>query len=296
MKINKKLSKIKLVLLLLLTSVLLIYFLFFLIYSKRAHEVSGINFLLTINPGQGSQNDSMSLRHDTPCFFQGWCGSRVRSPLFPFKKLKKVIEVGVSCRDGGDLHSKRPKLEERILLKDPIWSLYWILDRGCRSLGEPYADTIFGPFKINHRAKSYLSDMPCNNERAVIFYKMEDAIKYPEIACGYFPRYDSYYSIDGDSLAKLKYLKYLYLANFLLNELPKEIGELAELEEVYLHYNGLMTLPAEMSRLNKLKLVDLTGNKISLSEQENIKIMLSGVKLIFDKQRDSSGNYVQVEN
>lgn len=297
MRKSKALPKIKAVFLFILTGSLLVFFISFIIFSKSAHEVASMSSLLTKSADKSNVNDKMSIKNNGLCFFEGWCGTHIRSPLFPFIKLKKIIEVGISCGNEDSLDSKLPKYEERVLLTDSLWNQYWTLDRGCRTAGEPYSDTFYGPFKINPRMKGNISDNPCENDKKVIFFKMEDATTYPEIACGYLPRLeDPFYAIDGNSLAKLKKIKYLYLANSLQERLPSQIGELTELEEIYLNYNNLTALPEEMINLKKLKLVDLTGNMVSLNEQKKIKIMLPWVKVVFDKQRNSDGNSVQFEN
>ncbi|WP_309474997.1 leucine-rich repeat domain-containing protein [Leptospira noguchii] len=61
-------------------------------------------------------------------------------------------------------------------------------------------------------------------------------------------------------IGNLQKLQELYLNNNQLTTLPKEIGNLQKLQELYLNNNQLTTLPKEIGKLKKLNVLDLTGN------------------------------------
>ena len=79
-----------------------------------------------------------------------------------------------------------------------------------------------------------------------------------------------------EDICKLTNLKVLALGSathpeIILNnltELPKGIGNLAELTHIYLQFNSLSELPAEIGNLKKLKVLKLGGNNLSFLPKE----------------------------
>jgi Leucine-rich repeat (LRR) protein len=57
-------------------------------------------------------------------------------------------------------------------------------------------------------------------------------------------------------------LLHLDLAGNQLRELPKELGQLAQLEELDLAGNQLRELPKELGRLAQVRWLDLSGNQL----------------------------------
>ena len=74
-----------------------------------------------------------------------------------------------------------------------------------------------------------------------------------------------------EDVCKLTNLKVLALGSathpeIILNnliKLPKNIGNLAELMDIFLQFNSLIELPAEIGKLGKLKVLKLGGNNLS---------------------------------
>ncbi len=70
-------------------------------------------------------------------------------------------------------------------------------------------------------------------------------------------------SIGRDILSRKKATK-LVLSNNLLKSLPSEIGQLTEIEELYLDYNMLTgALPAEIRQMTKLKKLSASNNNLT---------------------------------
>ncbi len=277
----------------LLLGVLFILFLTTFLSLKEAKPYGSIYDILTKQYAIGESTNSLLFKYNL-CFFEGWCGSYITSPYFPYVKLQTPRnDIGVKCLNDS-LHRAYPNLEDRFLFVDQIWNIYWVMTRGCAPNSNISPNNVFyGPYKID----SHLSNKPnldasfCNDNNLLVYYTLKEAVQEPDEVCALNPKYDKIGNISGPDLVKLFRLKYLYLSNYLLNELPPEIGKLANLEEIYLVYNNLQTIPAEIIQLKRLKVLDLTGNKISPAEQVKIKNMLPGVKVILDRQRDLNGNY-----
>jgi len=71
--------------------------------------------------------------------------------------------------------------------------------------------------------------------------------------------------------------EYTYSANKnQLTELPKEIGNLTNLEYLDLSYNRLTTLPKELENLKNLAYLYLTGNNFSEKEKAKISSCFEG--------------------
>jgi internalin A len=60
----------------------------------------------------------------------------------------------------------------------------------------------------------------------------------------------------------------LDLSNRGITELPKEIGQLVNLQELNLSYNKLSTLPEQIGQLVELQHLDLSGNKLTMLPEE----------------------------
>lgn len=65
-----------------------------------------------------------------------------------------------------------------------------------------------------------------------------------------------------DKLSKEKIKKIHISDNPKLNEIPKNLCLFSELEELYLYENNLSELDNEIGNLKKLKVLDLSNNKI----------------------------------
>src|SRR6516162_10062732 len=55
----------------------------------------------------------------------------------------------------------------------------------------------------------------------------------------------------------------LDLSRLKLSTLPEAIGQLSQLQELYLYFNQLSTLPEAIGRLSKLEKLDFSGNQLS---------------------------------
>ena len=60
-----------------------------------------------------------------------------------------------------------------------------------------------------------------------------------------------------------------------LTNLPKEIGNLTQLNTLYLTHNNLTELPTEIGNLNNLKFLDLSNNDLKY----NTKVFLNGLDI-----------------
>ncbi len=92
-----------------------------------------------------------------------------------------------------------------------------------------------------------------------------------------------------------KGVKKLILSNNRIKSLPAEIGELTDLEELYLDGNDLSgALPAEIRKMSELKILDvhdngLTGIPAEIGQLKNLRIVnFSGNKI--DTMPDEIGN------
>lgn len=74
-----------------------------------------------------------------------------------------------------------------------------------------------------------------------------------------------------DSVFEMKHLKYLYISGmdcdygdnthcWSISEVPEKIGQLTELETLSLIVNSISSLPVSVSKLSKLRMLDLTDN------------------------------------
>ncbi|WP_428841815.1 leucine-rich repeat domain-containing protein [Leptospira santarosai] len=67
-----------------------------------------------------------------------------------------------------------------------------------------------------------------------------------------------------------------------LTTLPKEIGNLQNLQELNLNSNQFTTLPEEIGNLQKLQTLYLGGNPFLRSQKEKIQKLFPNVRIIFD--------------
>ncbi|EMS89038.1 leucine-rich repeat domain-containing protein, partial [Leptospira noguchii] len=67
-----------------------------------------------------------------------------------------------------------------------------------------------------------------------------------------------------------------------LKTLPKEIGQLKNLQELDLHNNQLATLPKEIGQLKNLQFLNLSQNQLSSKEKERIRKLLPKCKIYFE--------------
>ena len=92
-------------------------------------------------------------------------------------------------------------------------------------------------------------------------------------------------------IAELKNLEELYLNNNQLKEIPKEIAELKNLEELYLGFNKLISLPNEISNLKELVALDLEHNEISFI-QENLSY-INTIDLNYNKLKELPSTFFE---
>ncbi|EMF83867.1 leucine rich repeat protein [Leptospira weilii serovar Topaz str. LT2116] len=76
-------------------------------------------------------------------------------------------------------------------------------------------------------------------------------------------------------------VRVLNLSGQELATLPKEIGQLQNLQELYLNGNQLKTLPSEIEFLKKLKILRLYQNEFSSAEKERIRKALPNCEVDF---------------
>src|SRR6202522_3141503 len=69
-------------------------------------------------------------------------------------------------------------------------------------------------------------------------------------------------------LGQLASLQELSLSNNQLQTIPKELGQLASLQELYLHNNQLQTIPKELGQLANLRTLDLDNNQLQTIPKE----------------------------
>ncbi len=84
-----------------------------------------------------------------------------------------------------------------------------------------------------------------------------------------------------ESIGNLTNLEELYLNFNKLESLPKSIGNLTNLKELYLNFNKLESLPENIEYLINLKELYLYGNPISDEEKVRIKKLLPNTNVIF---------------
>ena len=88
-----------------------------------------------------------------------------------------------------------------------------------------------------------------------------------------------------DGIFANKALQILILSGIRLERLPKEIGELKNLEFLDLENNALSSLPVEISNLKNLKLINLSGNYFHPKQIENIRELLPNCQVISNMQQ-----------
>ncbi|EQA64203.1 leucine rich repeat protein [Leptospira alexanderi serovar Manhao 3 str. L 60] len=64
----------------------------------------------------------------------------------------------------------------------------------------------------------------------------------------------------------------MHLLGNKLATLPKEIGQLRNLEELHLHYNLIITLPKEIGKLQNLYELHLVSNPLSVKERKDSEV------------------------
>src|SRR5271170_6148939 len=69
-------------------------------------------------------------------------------------------------------------------------------------------------------------------------------------------------------LGQLASLQTLYLDNNQLQIIPKELGQLVSLQELYLDNNKLQTIPKELGQLASLQILNLYNNKLQIIPKE----------------------------
>ena len=66
-----------------------------------------------------------------------------------------------------------------------------------------------------------------------------------------------------------------------LTSLPESIGQLSNLQILYLSYNKLTSLPESIGQLSNLKYLYLYGNNLNKQEQQKIKRLLPNTEISF---------------
>lgn len=75
-------------------------------------------------------------------------------------------------------------------------------------------------------------------------------------------------------------LKYLYVNSNQLSRLPKSIAELPRLEEILAVDNQLTALPDLFSKIKKLHILEIYGNRFAKKEKESIRQRFPKVRLM----------------
>jgi len=83
-------------------------------------------------------------------------------------------------------------------------------------------------------------------------------------------------------IRKMQNLEDLNASHNNLTGIPAEIGQLSHLEKIDFSYNALDTMPQEIANLkNNLKEFNLTGNKYSESQINDLKLQLPNTNIIY---------------
>ena len=77
-----------------------------------------------------------------------------------------------------------------------------------------------------------------------------------------------------ESIGQLTNLQYLYLYDNNLTSLPESIGQLSNLKVLYLYNNNLSNIPDSIGNLSQLDYLYLSNNKLNKQEQYKIKRLL----------------------
>lgn len=79
---------------------------------------------------------------------------------------------------------------------------------------------------------------------------------------------------------RLPNLRRLDLKGNRIKELPPEIGDLTKMTDLDLRFNQIKTLPPQMSNLTGLSRLYLTGNRLSVNEQEHVSRIMPFTQIV----------------
>ena len=79
----------------------------------------------------------------------------------------------------------------------------------------------------------------------------------------------------------LTLLHHLNLCGNQIKMIPKSIGNLKNLTDLYLRWNKISKLPKEIGMLSNLKELDLEGNPIARRQQRYIRRLLPNCNIYF---------------
>lgn len=137
----------------------------------------------------------------------------------------------------------------------------------------------FKSFGMDYHATDYLIDTSGNKYKVAFDTEVIDSnvrafdLSYKDLGRNF------------DGIFANKALQILILSGIRLERLPKEIGELKNLEFLDLENNALSSLPVEISNLKNLKLINLSGNYFHPKQIENIRKLLPNCQVISNLQQ-----------
>jgi len=138
--------------------------------------------------------------------------------------------------------------------------------------------SISTPFTDTAQTTTITNKQPCTNEK--IYSDLNEALVAAKKVC--------VLDLSGQQLSQvprrvgeLTNLEVLYLYNNQLTDLPLEIFELTALKVLSLIDNQFTKLPQEIKNLKNLNLLILSGNNFSREEQTKLNLLLPNTNITF---------------